>query len=192
MASELIKDVTDLVDALGVKDLVQLGTSLAQRGVDAGSHTIAKKIDEKNSLVEVPELYSSDYRLKVEDAKRWLEEDGLKAEAVIVQPAIEYKDCADQEVVASNFSLGEKVKPGTRIILKYVNAEVIEASQKLFADSEKQKEEAQQRKAETTAKTKESIDKAFTSVQHGLGKVVTAAKEGVGGILSSFSKKEKK
>jgi 2',3'-cyclic-nucleotide 2'-phosphodiesterase (5'-nucleotidase family) len=161
----IIKEITKLVDTLGVKDIVQLGTSLAQQGVDA-----------RGSLVEVPEMYVSDYRLKLEDATRWLEEDGLKVEAVIVQPAIEFKDCSDLEVVASNYKLKQKVKPGTRIILSYVNSEVIEASRKLFEESERQKAEDEQmkadKKAEQAMKNKQNIDKTVTAVQNGFGSAI--------------------
>ena len=193
-AVELVGGVVDLVDAFGVKDLVQLGVSLTQQGVDAGSKAYAKKAEEKSALVEVAEIYSSDYRLKLEDAKRWLEEDGLKVEAVVAQPAIAYKDCSNLEVVASNFKLKQKVKPGTRIILKYVTTEVIKASRKLFAESERQKAEAEQKKADRQAeraeKTKQTLDKTAATVQRGFSGATAAAKKGIGGILSKIPKKE--
>lgn len=184
MSDGIIKDVTGLVNALGVKELVQLGTSLTQQGVEAGAKAIAKKSEERGSLVEVAEVYSDSYHVDVEDAKRWLEEDGLRAETVLALPDIAYKDCRESEVVASNFKLGEKVKPGTRIILIYVTAEVIGASRLLFEEFEKLKEEK-------AAKSKQSRDKAKESVQKGFNSVVATTQKGIGGLLSKIPKKEK-
>jgi len=192
MSGGLVKDVTGLADALGVKDIVQLGVSLTQRGIDAGANAYTKKAEEKDSLVEIAELYSDDYRVKLEDAKRWLEEDGLKVEAVIVKPDIAYKDCLDLEVVATNFELKQKVKPGTRIILKYVTSEIIDASKMLFEESERQKADEKQLKAEQTAMKKESINKAVTSVKSGLSDVVSSTSKGLGGFLSNLPKKNMK
>ena len=193
MANQILKDAADLVsDALGVKDLVQLGVYLTQQGIDAGSKAYTKRAEERSALVEVPELYSNDYRLKLDDARRWLEEDGLKVEAVVVQPDIAFKDCSDFEVVATNYELKQKVKPGTRIIVKYVTSEVIEASQRLYDEIESQKIEDNQRKAEQAAKKKENFDKTVTNVQHGISGVVTNAQKGIKGIFSNLPTKEKK
>ena len=179
----VIKDTVALIDALGVKDLVELGTSLMQQGVD-----------ERKSLVEVPEVYAADYRLKLDDAKRWLEEDGLKVEAVVVQPDIAFKDCSDLEVVATNYTSKQKVKPGTRIVLKYVTSEVIDASRKLFEESEKKKVEEQaekaKKKAEQNAKIKQNLGNAAAKIQHGADKAATNTKKGVTKIFSSVTKKE--
>ena len=196
-----IKDVTALVDVIGVGDLVKLGVSLAEKGVDAGGKLVAKKTEERESLIEIAEVHSTEYRVKLEDAKRWLEEDGLKAEAVIVKPDIIYKDCIDLEIVATNFKLNQKVKPGTRIILKYVTIEVIEASQQLFEESEKlriaseekklaQDEEKAKKKAEQNIKNKQKLDETVSSVKDGLTDVVANAQKGIGGVFSKIGKKE--
>lgn len=186
------KGVLALAEAVGVKDLVQLGVSLTQQGVDAGTKAYAIKAEQRKALVEMPEIYSSDYRLKLEDAKRWLEEDGLKPEAIIVQPDIAYKDCSDLEVVASNYKLKQKVKPGTRIILRYVTSEVIEASQKLFEESERQKAEVKQKKAEQTIKNKQNVDKAVANVQQGFNDAVANTQKGIEGLILNLPKKKRK
>jgi len=169
-----IKSVISFAEAAGVTDLCQLGVSMAERAVE-----------ERGTMVEVAEVHSSDYHLKLDEAKRWLEEDGLKTEAVIVKPDIAFKDCADMEVVGTNFKLGQKVKPGTRIIVKYVTADVIEASQKLYEEGEKQKAEEQQKKTEQAEKNKQKFDNAVSTVQDGLSSGITS----VGNL---FSKKLKK
>ena len=189
-----------LFDSVGA--LIQLGVSLTERGVDAGAMAIAKKVEERDAMVEVPVIYSSDYRLKLADATRWLEEDGFKVEAIIAQPDIEYKDCADLEVVASNYKLKQRVEPGTRIILRYVTSEVIEASQALFDEAERQKADTEQKKAEKQAKRaekradqakriKQNINKATDSVQSGFSKAVLKTQKGIDEIAQKRLDKRK-
>ena len=201
--AETIKAVTGLIDSVGVKDLVQLGVSMTNKGVEAGTKAYAKKSEERSALVEVPEMYSNDYRLKLDDAKRWLEEDGLRAESVIVQPNVAYKDCSDMEVVATNFKLKKKVKPGTRIILRYVTLDVIEASKELFIEAEKKKAEEEhqkleaqtekdERKSEKAKKNRESLDKTVGNIQDGLTSAVKGTRKGFDGFLSKIPRKEKK
>lgn len=199
--ANVIKETAGLVDVLGVKDIVQLGVSLTQQGIDAGAKAYAGKAEERKALVEIAEIYASDYRLKLEDAKRWLEEDGLRVEAVVVQPDIAYKDCSDLEVVATNYQLKQKVKPGTRIILKYVTSEVIEACQKLYDESERQKAEVEKQKAEKQAekakekaeqdaKNKQKLDEAVANVRSGFNHAVSSTQKGIEGVFSNFKKKE--
>ena len=184
-----------------VKNLVELGMSLTQQGIDATTKAYARKVEEKETLVEIPEIYSADYRLKLNDAKRWLEEDGLKAEAIVARPKIAFKDCSHLEVVATNYKLKQKVKPGTRIILLYVTHDVIEASQKLFDESERQKAKVEQKKAEKkagkaqkraeqSAKNKQKLDETVASVQNGLNHIATSSQKGIKEILSNFKKKK--
>jgi len=169
---------------------------LAKPYVDAAIKAYNRINEEKKTLIEVPEIYSSDYRLKLEDAKRWLEEDGFKVATVIAQPAIRFKDCSDLEIVYTNYKPKQKAKPGTRIILKYVTSEVIEASCRLFDESEKQKAEAKQKKAEKKAeqaiKKKQILDNAVANVQHGIGDAVTSAQKGIEGVFSNLPNKKKK
>ena len=175
---------------IGVKDLIQLGASLTQQGINVGTKVYVKKAEENKALVEIPEIYSSDFRLKLKDAMDWLKEDGLNAAPVIVQPNIKFKDCSDLEIVGTNYKLGKKVKPGTRIILKYVTTDVIEDSRKLFDESERQKAEAKQKKAEQSAKNKQKLEQTVANAQQGLNDAVTNTKENIEGVLSNFTKKK--
>lgn len=194
------KGVLTLVELVGVKDLVALGASLTQKGVDAGVKAHAEKVEEKKALIEVPAILSPEYRLILDDAKRWLEEDGLKAEAVVIKPDIAFKDCVAYEVVGTNFKLKQKVKPGTRIILKYVTDEVIEESQRLFKISEKEKADEEQKKSEERAKKAEKRienseinkvkrDAVVANIKQGTNNAVDNAKKGVGDIVSKVKKK---
>jgi len=201
--AETVKAVTGLIETVGVKDLMQLGISMTQRGVDAGAKAVAKKSEERSAMIEVAEVYSSDYRLKLDDAKRWLEEDGLRAEAVVVKPDIMYKDCSEFEVVATNYELGKKVKPGTRVILRYVTEEVIADSQELFNKLEKEKAGLEQekvknqaikaeKKAEQSIKNKQKLDETLSTVQQGFEGAVSSAQKGIKGLLSNLPKKTSK
>ncbi|MCL2547252.1 MAG: hypothetical protein FWE06_08720 [Oscillospiraceae bacterium] len=147
--------ITKLIGAAGINDIVKLGLDLT-----------AKKVEERSTRIEVAEVYSSDYRLKLQDAKRWLEEDGLRVEPVVPQPDIAYKDCSEYEVVATNFKLKQKVAPGTRVILRYVTAEVIEASQKLFDEMENQKAgKSTEMTEERTGRIKQNLNEKVESVK---------------------------
>ena len=192
MTPETLKAASGLIDSVGVKDLIQLGVNMTQRGIDAGAKAYAKKDEERELLVEVPEVISSDYHLKLDDAIRWLEEDGFRAEAVVVKPDVSYKDCEDLEVVATNYELKKKVKPGTRIILRYVTSDVIEASQELFEESEKQKAEAMQNKTKQAKLNKEKREKTVANVQKGVGNVLTSTQKGIKNVVGKIPKKSKK
>ena len=184
------------VDELGsaVADVIKLGVSLSERGINAGADAIAEKVDERKTFVEIPEIYSSDYHLKLEDANRWLEEDGFKTEAIVAKPDMAYKDCLEFEVVKTNYKIGQKVKPGTRIILRYVTSEVIDQSRKLYEESEKEKAKKDAikaaKKSEQDAKIKQKKDKTVATLQDGASKVVKTAKKGISKVSSTFRKKE--
>ena len=115
----------------GVPDLIKLADKL---------------LSQRDGTVEVPKVISDDFRLTLEQAESWLIQDGLTPRPVLVNPDIAYKDCSDREVVATNYKLGKKVKTGTPIILQYVTAEVIDASKKLYEESEKEKINKAQKK----------------------------------------------
>jgi len=192
MTPETLKAASGLIDSVGVKDLIQLGVNMTQRGIDAGAKAYAKKDEERELLVEVPEVISSDYHLKLDDAIRWLEEDGFRAEAVVVKPDVSYKDCEDLEVVATNYELKKKVKPGTRIILRYVTSDVIEASQKLFEESEKMKAKAKQKKTKEAKINRKKREKIVTNVQKGVGNVFANTQKGIKDVIEKIPKKSKK
>ena len=58
-----------------------------------------------------------------------------------------YRDYEDTQVIDSNPKQGAKVKIGTTVCLRYITAEVIEESQKIFDDSVRIKREAKEQKA---------------------------------------------
>lgn len=200
------KGVLAVIDAVGIKDLVQLGGTLTQQGIEAGTKARANRMEEKKSLVKIPDISHQDYEVSLDDAKRWLEEDGFRVEAVSVKPNAKYRECTENEVVATNYRRNQKVKRGERIILQYVTAETIAASRRLFEESERIKHEKLQMKSEIKAQRKadqtrlkeeksavgkQKIDKVTGDVQQGLSDAVKNTQEGVKKIVSKVRRREK-
>ena len=184
----VMKVVGVATEMLGVSELAKLGEELARKGIEAHA-----------DKVEVPEIYGSDYRLTLDEAKRWIIEDGLNPEPVVAKPDIAYKDCQDMEVVATNFQLKQKVKPGTRIILRYVTAEIIEASKKLYDDLEKERadveqkkvddlEELARKKAEQREKNKEKINTVAVGFQQGVNEAAGGIRDNLKKMTGRFAK----
>jgi len=163
-------------------------------GIDVVKAHHAKKAEEKQALIKVPEIYASDFRLSLEEATHWLEEDGLKVRAALAKPNVAYREYAAMAVVRATPKPRQKVKPGTRVFLRYVNAEVIEASRTLFDEAERQKVDAKQKKAdiraekaqktaEQRAKSKQKLYNTVETIQQGLNDVALNAHKGVEKLL---------
>jgi hypothetical protein len=83
-----------------------------------------------------------------------------------------YRDYEDTQVIDSNPKQGVKVKIGTTVCLRYITAEVIEESQKIFDDSVRIKQEAKEQKAaEKQERLKESVSETMDSAKSGLEKI---------------------
>lgn len=178
------KGALALSEALGVKDLVQLGSYLATKGVDAG----VKTIEDRKSLVSISDIHSEDYQLKLDDAKRWLEEDGLRVETVVVHPNPIFKDCSDMEVVGTNYKQKQRLKPGTRVILKCVTDDVIEASKKLFEEAERKKAADEQKKAEKKAEQAQQREEQIIKAKEKFGDAAAAVQKSAETIKSKIVK----
>lgn len=117
-------------------------------------------------LVAVPELYTKGFPLTFEQASEKLSSEGFKVIGSKMLPADakpKYRDCIDNQVIASRPKSKEKVKPGTTVILRYITQEVIDESRRIFTEEERQKNEAKAKKAadrqEKMAKVKETVEK---------------------------------
>ena len=86
-----------------------------------------------------------------------------------------YRDYEDTQVIDSNPKQGTKVKIGTTVCLRYITAEVIEESQKIFDDDVRIKQEAKEQKAaekqEKKERLKESVSETMDSAKSGLEKI---------------------
>ena len=86
-----------------------------------------------------------------------------------------YRHCEDTQVIDSNPKQGVRVKVGTTVCLRYITAEVIEESQKIFDDNIRIKQEAKEQKAiekhEKKERLKEGVSETVNSAKSEIGKI---------------------
>jgi hypothetical protein len=167
-----LKEAGDIAGALTV---VVSGLAVLKPVVDAAVEKGKEILEERKALVDIPELYSKGFPIKLDRAIEELEESNLKAEpiAVSVNDANQkYKDCFDLQIVGSKPKAKQKVKPGTLVFLKYVTSEVIEKSQKLFDESEKRKAEEKRERVNKRAEQKEKYKKTVDKMKHDVERVL--------------------
>ena len=115
---------------------------LLKPAIDTVRNYADKSIEERKKLVTVPELYSKEYPLTIEQAIDMLNSYDLKAtlvKATITDANIKYRTCFDSQVIKTQPKARQKVERGTSILVKYITQDVIDESQRLFENAEKQK-----------------------------------------------------
>lgn len=135
---------------------------------------------DKDSHITVPELYRKGFLLELDQAVKLLEDCGLKSVAskvTLKEAAVKYKDYSDMQVIDSNPKQGASVNPGSIIYLKYITADVIEASQKIFDDAEAEKMEKKEKKAVQKLEQQEKRKEAIKGVTDKISKVFNRKKE---------------
>ncbi len=154
---------------------------LVKPAIDAVRDYADKTIEERKKLVSVPELYSKEYPLSVEQAVEILESCGLKATLVKMSTAdanIQYRNCFDSQVIKSLPKSKTKVERGTAVLIKYITQEVIDESQQMFDISKKRKEEQHFEKSikrtERKEKTKQVVSGIIGTVQENAKKIPSA------------------
>lgn len=136
------------------------------------------KLPNVPSKVVVPQLYDFGFPLKLDQAITMLTNAGLVAmpsEVNIQEADPEYRNCVDSEVVGSNMKPRQKVDAGSIVIVRYITQEVIDESQRLFEELEKQKAETKRTKIEKRERQVEQAQKAIadtaTSAKDKIGKI---------------------
>lgn len=162
-------------DCMGTKSNKNISGVIGAIGIDNAQNKPTEKIDTK---VTIPELYRKGFPIDLEQAEELLTECGLKVSKSrlrIKEADPKYRDYEDTQVIDSNPKQGAKVKIGTTVCLRYITAEVIEESQKIFDDSVRIKQEAKEQKAaekqEKKERLKESVSETIDSAKSGLGKI---------------------
>lgn len=162
---------------------------LVKPAIDAIRDYTDRTIEERKKLVAVPELYSKEYPLTVEQAVEILESCGLKATLVKMSLAdadAQYRQCFNSQVIKSHPKSKTKVERGTAVLIKYISQEVIDESQQIFDISEKHKEEQYLEKnikrTERKAKTKQVVSGIVGTIQESAKKIPPA--------FHKFTKKE--
>lgn len=153
---------------------------LIKPAIDAVRDYTDKTIEERKKLVTVPELYSKEYPLSVDQAVEILESCGLKATLVkssLIDADARYKDCFDTQVIKSQPKAKQKVERGASILVKYITQEVINKSIELNATAEKRKAEISYEKsikqAERKEKTKRVVSNVLNTARQGVSKIPT-------------------
>lgn len=147
-----------------------------------------KIIEDRKKLVSVPELYSKEYPLSIEQAAEILESCGLKMTTIktsISDADIKFRNCFDLQVLKTKPKAKQKVERGSRVLVKYITQEVIDESQRMFELSEKHKRELSLEKSIRQAKQKEKTKRVIAGA-------VDAAKQGVKKIPTVFRENSEK
>lgn len=151
---------------------------LVKPAIDTVREYTDKAIEERKQLVSVPELYSSEYPLTVEQAVVLLESCGLKATLVktsLADASIQYRQCFDSQVIKSKPKSKQKVERGTSVLVKYITQEVIDESQRMYEITEKHKAELlyakSMRHAEQKENAKRVVTEAYNTVKLSLTKI---------------------
>jgi len=161
---------------------------LVKPAIDAVRDYADKTIEERKKLVAVPELYSKEYPLSVEQAVEILESCGLKATLVKMSTAdanIQYRHCFDSQVIKSHPKSKTKVERGTAVLVKYIPQEVIDESRRMFDISEKHKEEQHLEKSIKRTERKENAKRVVNGI-------ISTVQESAKKIPSAFHKSTEK
>ena len=171
MGTKSNKNISGVIGAIGaVGGLITAVTPLVEKAIDNAQNKPTEKMDTK---VIIPELYRKGFPIDLEQAEELLMERGLKfskSKLRMKEADPKYRDYEDMQVIDSNPKQGTKVKIGTTVCLRYITAEVIEESQKIFDDSVRIKQEAAE-KQEKKERLKESVSETIDSAKSGLGKI---------------------
>lgn len=145
-----------------------------------------EELSPSEELIFMPELCSKKFPLKLDEAKELLESRGLKALPIEVRlrdACVKYKDCFELQVIGSDRKPNSKLKPGDTVIVQYVTQEVIDESQRIFEEAEKQKATLKQERA---VKRAEQMERAKAVA----GDTAAKARAGVEKMIRRDKKKE--
>lgn len=159
---------------------------LVKPAVDTIRDYVDKTIEERKKLVSVPILYSKEYPLTVEQAVEMLNSYGLKSILVkmtIAEADARYRTCFDSQVIKTQPRAKQKVERGASILVKYITQEIIDESQRLFDEAEKQKAELLFEKRIKHSDRKEKTKRVVTGI-------TGMVKQGVEKIPSILYKKK--
>ena len=168
MGAKSNKNISGVIGAIGaVGGLITAITPLVEKAIDNAQNN-----------------YRKGFPIDLEQAEELLTERGLKVSKSKIRMSEadpKYRHCEDTQVIDSNPKQGVRVKVGTTVCLRYITAEVIEESQKIFDDSIRIKQEAKEQKAIEKQEKKERL-------KEGVSETVNSAKSEIGKIF----KKERK
>lgn len=160
---------------------------LVKPAFDAVREYADKTINERKKLVAVPELYSKEYPLRVDQAVEILESCGLKSTLVkmsINEADARYRKCFESQVIKSHPKAKQKVERGTSVLVKYITQDTIDECQRMYDISEKHKEELRNTKLIKQAERKDKIKQVVSGI-------IVSTKENISKVPEAFHKTKK-
>ena len=175
MGTKSNKNITGIIGAIGAAGaLINAATPLVEKAIDNAQNK-PEKIDTK---VVIPELYRKGFPINLEQAEELLTECELKvskSKLRLKEADSKYRKCEDTQIIDSSPKQGTKVKIGTTVCLRYITAEVIEESQRIFDNDIRIKREVKEKKTaerkEQKERLKESVSETMDSAKSSLGKI---------------------
>ncbi|MCD7777643.1 MAG: PASTA domain-containing protein [Clostridiales bacterium] len=163
--------------------------STAKPIVDAVTPVVGKtvgvvneKIEERKRLVTVPEVGDSKFPLSLEQATELINKNGLEVMSIAISVTDadkKYRNYINNQVVETKPKSGQKVEPGSSVLVKYITQEVIDESKHIYEESENQKaqkiQERLEKKAQKAQKAKERSEQKAQKAQEQLEKKIQKA-----------------
>lgn len=170
---------------LGIMSFVEsdLGSDL----VEWIKKHVGNKLEQNNELIPIPKLFVKGFILTAEQATEILEAAGLKVTVVPLstyEANKKYGKLQDSQVVGTEPKAGCKVKPGSNVIVKYITQDVIDESQRLYEEEQKEREEkainAKKKRDERNEKLKEKAGEfAVKAKEIGIDAAKVAKEKGI-------------
>ena len=175
MGTKSNKNITGIIGAIGAAGaLINAATPLVEKAIDNAQNK-PEKIDTK---VVIPELYRKGFPINLEQAEELLTECELKvskSKLRLKEADSKYRNWEDTQIIDASPKQGTKVKIGTTVCLRYITAEVIEESQRIFDNDIRIKREVKEKKTaerkEQKERLKESVSETMDSAKSSLGKI---------------------
>lgn len=143
------------------------------------ANTVANKLQEKTDekkWVVIPALYDKEFPLGLEQVTELLTNCGLKvvpSKLSIREARPKYKDYFDLQVIGSKPKHKHKMQLGEVILVRYITQEVIDESQRLAEEAEKEKAERLLARNEQRVRAKETVAVAADHAKKQIKKVLT-------------------
>ena len=160
------KSLSDqLIDGLG-KAAVTIVVTTATTIVTKIVEQVEKKMEDRDKMVKVPELYSPGFPCTLDQVDTVLVSAGFHyVTTAETKPDAKYHDCIPMQVVSTNPSAHASVLPGSTIQVKYVTQDVIEESKIIFENQQRELAEKKQLKLELKAVRKEKRDQQIEDMR---------------------------
>lgn len=115
-----------------------------------------EKLPKKETVI-VPPIYGEAHQFTISDAEKVLSDRGLAIRPIklpLREASVKYRNCFDSQVVDSEPKPKQKAKIGDTVLVWYITQDVIDESQKIFDEDQKQKCETKQGKVQKRIRSK--------------------------------------